>query len=75
LELSGTLVLSDDNIEDVQSSYSPCSDGRMLLNDEAWGTILARHNLKINDIVMFLFHPFGEHFTSTRGIHISVDVI
>jgi hypothetical protein len=75
LKLYGTLVLSDDNNEDVQGSYSPCSDGRMLLNNEAWRTIVARNNLKINDIVMFLFHPFGEHFTSIRAIHISVDVI
>jgi hypothetical protein len=59
----------------VQGSYIPCNDGRMVLSNEAWRTIVARNNLKINDIVMFLFHLFGEHFTSTKAIHISVDVI
>jgi hypothetical protein len=47
----------------------------MLLNIEAWGTLIARNNFKINDSLMFLFHPFGEHFSSARGIHISVDVM
>jgi hypothetical protein len=59
----------------VQGTYSPCSDGRVVLSNEAWRTIVAWNNLKINDIVMFLFHQFGEHFTSTKAIHISVDVI
>jgi antitoxin component of MazEF toxin-antitoxin module len=75
LEPSGTLVLSVDNTNDVLGSYSPCKDGRMLLSREAWETVIARNNFKINDTVMFLFHPYGKLFTSTRGITISVDVI
>jgi hypothetical protein len=75
LELYGTLVLLDDNTKHVQGSYIPCNDGRMVLSNEAWRTIVARNNLKINDIVMFLFHQFGEQFTSTKAIHIYVDVI
>jgi hypothetical protein len=75
LELYGTLVLSDDNTEYVQGFYSPRNDGRMVLINEAWRTIIARNKLKINDIVMFLFHKVGEHFTSTKAIHISVYVI
>jgi hypothetical protein len=59
----------------VQGTYSPCSDGRVVLSNEAWRTIVAWNNLKINDIVMFLFHKVGEHFTSTKAIHISVYVI
>jgi hypothetical protein len=47
----------------------------MLLSREAWATVIARNNFKINDTVMFLFYPFGELYTSTRGITISVDVI
>jgi hypothetical protein len=42
LKLYGTLVLLDDNTEDVQGSYSPYSDEIKLLNNEAWGTIVAR---------------------------------
>jgi hypothetical protein len=75
LEPSGTLVLSAGNTEDVLGSYNPCKDGRMLLSSEAWGTLIARNYFKINDTVMFLFCPFGELFTSTGGITISVDVI
>jgi hypothetical protein len=72
LELYGTLVLSDDNTEDVQGAYSPSNNGRMVLSNEAWRTIVVRNNLNINDIVMFLFHQFGENFTSTKVIHISL---
>jgi hypothetical protein len=75
LEPSGTLALSTGNTDDVLGTYSPCKDGRMLLSREAWGTVIARNNFKINDTVIFLFHPFGELYTSTRGITISVDVI
>jgi hypothetical protein len=75
LEPSGTLALSTGNTDDVLGTYNPCKDGRMLLSREAWGTVIARNNFKINDTVMFLFHPFGELYTSTRGITISVDVI
>jgi hypothetical protein len=45
------------------------------LKQRSMGNIIARNNFKINDTVMFLFHPYGELFTSTRGITISVDVI
>jgi hypothetical protein len=41
LKLYGTLVLSYDNTEDVQGTYSPCSDGRVVLSNEAWRTIVA----------------------------------
>jgi hypothetical protein len=74
LKLHGTLVLSDDNTKDVQGTYIPCNDGRIFLSDEAWRTIVARNNLKINNSYV-LFHQFGEHFTSTKAIHISMDVI
>jgi hypothetical protein len=75
LEPFGTLVQSASNTDDVLGSYSPCKDGRMLLSSEAWGIVIARNNFKINDTVMLMFHPFGELFTSTRGITISMDVI
>jgi hypothetical protein len=73
LKLHGFLVLLDDNTEYVQGSYSPSKDGRMVLSNEAWRTIVARNNLKINNVVVFLFHQVGEHFTLTKAINIYVD--
>jgi hypothetical protein len=59
----GTLVLSASNTDDVLGSYSPCKDGRMLLSSEAWGTLIAMNNFKINDTVMLMFYQFCELFT------------
>jgi hypothetical protein len=75
LELYGSLVLSDDNTKDVQGSYSPSKEERMVLSNEAWRIIVARNKLKINDVVMFLFQQVAEHFTSTKAIHISMDLL
>jgi hypothetical protein len=48
----------------------------MQINTDAMGKIFfAMNGFQAGQVAMFLFHPYGEHFLSTRGVIISADVI
>jgi hypothetical protein len=75
LEPSGSVVLSVDNTSDVVGQFYPSTDGRMIISPDAWEDFATKKGLVAGQVVMFLFHPYGDIITRRQGVVISVDVI
>jgi hypothetical protein len=75
LEPSGAVVLSVDNSPDVVGQFYPSTDGRMIISPDAWEYFATKKGLVDGQVVMFIFHPYGDIITRRQGVVISVDVI
>jgi hypothetical protein len=75
LEPSGAIVLSVDNKPDVVGEFYPSSDGRMIISPDAWEDFAEKNGLAAGQVVMFLFHPYGDIITRRQGVVVTVDVI
>lgn len=75
LEPSGAVVLSVDNSPDVVGQFYPSTDGRMIISPDAWEDFATKKGLVAGQVVMFLFHPYGDIIARRQGVVISVDVI
>jgi hypothetical protein len=75
LEPSGSVVLSADNTPDVIGQFYPSTDGRMIVSVHAWGDFAEKKGLAAGQVVMFLFHQYGDIITRRQGVVITVDVI
>ena len=75
LEPSGVVVLSVDNTEDVVGQFYHSTDGRMIISPDAWEDFAKKKGLVAGQVVMFLFHPYGDIMARMQGVVISVDVI
>jgi hypothetical protein len=75
LEPSGVVVLSADNTSDVAGQFYPSTDGRIIISPDASEDYAEKKGLAAGQVVMFLFHPYGDIITRRQGVVVTIDVI